>query len=285
MKVESLVDIRDTRLFVEERGSGQPVVALHGGPGADDTQLLNPLIPLSDEFRLLFVDQRSQDRSDSAPKETWSFSNAAQDVSDIAHALGLERYAVLGHSYGALVALTHAIEHPGAAAATVISHGVSSVRWYRLGEELEELEPPEIREQGRDAWARLESAETAAEMTELIGLQAPFHFANPTGPAVAEEAQRYREQMIHTPEVNRYMSETQLPHFDLEDELSSIAQPVLILSGRHERTCPLEAAAFMAERIPDAEFHVFENSAHVSYVEERDAYLAVVREFFRRHLG
>jgi proline-specific peptidase len=279
------MQIRDTRLFIEERGSGSPLIALHGGPGADHTQLLDPLAPLQDEFRLLFVDQRSQGHSDPAPRETWTLEDAARDVSDLAEMLGLDQYCVLGHSYGALVALQHAVDHPRHAAATVLSHGVPSTRWYRLREELEQLDPPEVRQEVEAAWQQLESASDAAQMTELIARQAPFHFKDPEGPFVAEEADRYRQQMTQTPEVNQYMSSHALSRFDLEEALVRIAQPVLVLSGRFERTCPLEAAEFMADRIPNADLYVFENSAHVSYVEERATYLAVVRAFLRRHLS
>ena len=279
-----LVEIRDTRLFVEERGSGSPLIVLHGGPGADHTQLLDPLEPLQDEFHLLFVDQRSQGRSDAAPRETWTLEDAARDVSDLAETLSLDRYGVLGHSYGALVALQHAVDHPRHAAATVLSHGVPSARWYRLPEELDQLHPLEVRREVEAAWQQIESTSDGAQMTELIARQAPFHFKDPEGPLVAEEADRYRQQMVHTPEVNHYMSANALSEFDLEDSLRTIAQPVLVLSGRFERTCPLEAAEFMADRIPNASLHIFKDSAHVSYVEERDTYLRVVRAFLRRHV-
>lgn len=276
-----LVRIRDTRLFVEERGSGPPVIVLHGGPGADHTQLLDPLAPLADEFRLVFVDQRAQGRSDPAPKETWTRAEAATDVTDLARAMDLGAYGVLGHSYGALVALRHAIDHPGGASATVLSHGVPSSRWYRLGEELHRLEPLALRREVEEAWKGLESATTPGEMTELIAGQAPFHFADPESPLVERESRRYRDQMIHNPEVNRHMSAVE---FDWEASLGAIDQPVLILSGRHERTCPVEASEHMAALIPRSRLVVFENSAHVSYVEEPDAYLRVVRAFLHEHL-
>lgn len=121
-------------------------------------------------------------------------------------------------------------------------------------------------------------------MTELIALQAPFHFKDPQSPLVDLEAQRYRDQMIHTPEVNRYISANEIADFDWEDALVNIDQPVLILTGRYERTCPREAAELMASRIPGAELHIFEDSAHVSYIEEQSAYLSIVRGFLSRTL-
>jgi proline iminopeptidase len=58
-----LIPIGDTRLYVEERGAGYPLLVLHGGPGLDHNMFGDYLDPLADGYRLLFVDQRSQGRS------------------------------------------------------------------------------------------------------------------------------------------------------------------------------------------------------------------------------
>src|SRR5207247_1121810 len=122
-----LVDIGDTRLFVVEVGDpgAYPIVVLHGGPGDDHHEFGDYLDPLADRgYRLLLVDQRAQGRSEKAPRETWTLGNMAGDVTSLARALGLDRYATLGHSFGALVVLQHAVDQPGAAAQTIVSSGV-----------------------------------------------------------------------------------------------------------------------------------------------------------------
>jgi proline iminopeptidase len=120
-----LVETGDTRLFVLERGDGPlPLFVLHGGPGMDHTMFGAHLDRLMGNCRLLFVDQRAQGRSDPAPPETWTLGEMAADVERLAQTLELERYAVLGHSYGAFVALQHAVDFPGRPAASIISAGV-----------------------------------------------------------------------------------------------------------------------------------------------------------------
>lgn len=280
-----LIDIGDTQLFVERRGQGPALIVLHGGPGADHTQLLNPLLPLSDEYTLYFVDQRSQGRSETTPRETWTVHQAAADVSALARALGLDAYAVIGHSYGALVVLQHAVSFPGEGAASIVSHGVPSLRWYRLKEELEILEPTEVREQVRAAWNELNDVTEPKRASELIAAQWPFHFKDPFNPAIEELNRITLDLMIHTPEVNQHMSATGYGGFDVEESLGELKQPVLILTGRGERVCPLPAAKFMAARIPDCELVIFEDSGHVSYVEEHDLYVQTVRRFLHRHIA
>ena len=54
---------------------------------------------------------------------------------------------------------------------------------------------------------------------------------------------------------------------------------MLVLAGRHDRTCSVAAAQAIADGIPDSELVIFEHSGHMTFVEENDAYLAAVRSF------
>src|SRR5207247_3260445 len=125
------IDIGDTSLNVVSRGRGHgvPLVVLHGGPGDDHHEFGDYLDPLGDEHPLVFVDQRGQGRSAASDPRSWTLQQMAADVVLLAKALGLERYAVLGHSFGSLVALQNAVDFPGQAAQTVISSGFPSVRY------------------------------------------------------------------------------------------------------------------------------------------------------------
>jgi pimeloyl-ACP methyl ester carboxylesterase len=56
-----------------------------------------------------------------------------------------------------------------------------------------------------------------------------------------------------------------------------------VLAGRHDRVCSVKAAEAIAAGIPGAELVVFEQSAHMTFVEEPERYLAAVRSFLDRH--
>src|SRR5438270_227551 len=112
-------------MFVEEVGAGFPLVVLHGGPGLDHSMFRPWLDPLGDELRLLYVDERGQGRSERVDPETLSLEVFARDVDLLAEALELDRFALLGHSFGAIVATWHATEL-GTAAAYVISGGADA---------------------------------------------------------------------------------------------------------------------------------------------------------------
>jgi proline iminopeptidase len=279
-----LVDVGDTRLHVEERGGGDlALIALHGGPGLDHTMFGDWLDPLGDACRLLLVDERSQGRSEPSPPETWTLEQHARDVDALATALGLDRYVVLGHSFGALVALQHAVDFSGRPAGSVISSGAPSERLLmsHVERELERFEPVELREQVQASWAREAHARTQDEVRDLLDDQLPFHFADPRDPRI-EEMRAAMTGAVYAPDVLRAAATEGYGHIEVEDRLGDVRHAMLVLAGRHDRTCSVGAAEVIAGGVPDAELVVFEHSGHMTFVEEPDAYVAAVRRFLAR---
>ena len=279
------VRIDDCALWVVERGpeDGFPLIALHGGPGLDHHEFGDYLDPVcNDGVRLLLVDQRAQGRSEPTPPGTWTLERMAQDVIMLALALKLRRYAVLGHSYGAFVALQNAVDYPGQAVATVVGGGVASVRDLEgVADALESFEPAELQEQVASSWEWESSVTTSEEVARLLHDQLPFHFRYPNDPRIAEYERR-SAGAVYAPEVLRHFATAEYGGIDLEDRLPEVTQPVLVLAGRYDRVCPAEASERMARLLPRAELHVFEESAHMTFVEEPERYLKVVRGFLGR---
>ena len=282
---EHLVDIGDTRLNIAERGEGYPLMVLHGGPGLDHHEFADYLDPLCDQFRLILVDLRAQGKSDVCPESTWTLEQMAKDCVLLAEALHLQKYAVLGHSYGAFVALQNAVDFPGRAAQSIVSGGVPSARFLAVVQEnLEALEPVEIREQVKASWERESHVETEAEFAELMHDQMPFHFGDPLDPRMAEYEERTKET-FYSPAMFRHFAQTEYGGIEVEDRLKNVTQPVLVCTGRLDRACTVEAAEAIANGLPNAASVIFENSGHMTFVEEPDLYLKVVRDFLNQHMG
>jgi proline iminopeptidase len=277
------VDIGDTRLYVVERGSGYPLLVFHGGPGVDHHSFGDYLDALADEYRLILVDQRSNGRSDRAPEDTWSLRQMAADVGSLARALNLGRYAVLGHSYGAFVVLQHAVDFPGDAAQTIVSSGVPSARYLeQIDRNLAAFEPVELREQVTESWEREKSVRTQEEVAQLLHDQWPFQFADPHDPRIEDYERRTAKSIYSTDVLRRFASE-EYGGIEVEDRLGDVTQEVLVLAGRHDRTCSVEAAQAIAEGVRQGHLVVFESSGHMTFVEQNEAYVRTVRDFLRRH--
>ena len=96
----------------EVSGSGPPLIFL-AGLGLDLT-VWNPLAAhLKDRFTCLLVDNRGSGKSD-APVGPYTIEEIAADTIDLARSLHVDRFGVVGHSMGGLIALQLAAEFPEA---------------------------------------------------------------------------------------------------------------------------------------------------------------------------
>jgi proline iminopeptidase len=200
----------------------------------------------------------------------------AADVNDLAEALGLSAFAVLGHSFGSFLALQHAVDFPRQADATIVSSGVASVRWLaQVADELAKFEPVELRQQVSSSWEREATVQTEEQGARLWAEQLPFHFADPLDPRLDDYNHRSAETQ-YAPDVRRAFAVAEYGGIEVEDRLATAPGPVLVLVGRHHRTCRVEAAQDMASRLPRGELVVLEKSGHMTFVEQPNEYVAAV---------
>ena len=120
--------IRDVSLFVDVIGHGQPLVLMHGGPGADHWTLW-PFRNCADQFTLVFYDHRCNGRSTGAPVSSMTWENLTADADALRERLGFERWAVLGHSFGGHVALEYALRYPGSLSHLVLLDTGGDSHW------------------------------------------------------------------------------------------------------------------------------------------------------------
>jgi proline iminopeptidase len=272
------------RIFYQAVGSpdNYPVIVLHGGPGLDHTEMCPWLDSLRDDFYLIYLDERGQGRSEQVDPSTLSLSRFAADVTGVAAALGLPRYALLGHSFGAFIALTHAVER-GEASHYIISGGTASFTKTspEIQANLASFEPVELREKVIQSWDMESSVKTQEDCARLMQMQMPFHFATTTSDAY----QRYialEDRCIYSPQVLAYFAANEYA-IELEDQLGTVTRPTLLITGEFDRTCTARAARDMHAGIRDSELVIVPEAGHMTYIEQPDAYFTAVRGFFSRH--
>jgi L-proline amide hydrolase len=66
------------------------------------------------------------------------------------------------------------------------------------------------------------------------------------------------------------------------DRLGRIHVPTLVISGRHDEAAP-ELQETLVDGIPATEQVILEESSHMPFWEEREAYMAAVSDFLARH--
>jgi proline iminopeptidase len=294
--------VNGTELFFDVEGSAlipsegrmveRPVCfALHGGPGVDSSPLRPWLSPLAKVMQLVYVDYRNTGRSARMPLETCTVENMIDDLEALRLHLGLDRIAVLGHSFGGILAMPYAVKYPCSVSHLIL--GSTSPYW---GEEGEAEKWDNLR---RLASARPDLAPLIAEYTQgyaerglgatdeeakakfqkTVGLW--FHSFDPQ--KIAEIGHDIVNRTIFSTELSNWMMKYEMPKYDMRPRLHEITARTLILAGRWDYRTTVEHAQIMQQGIPGAELVIFEESSHMLYIEEQDKFVATVTDFMERH--
>ena len=235
----SHVDVNGGRLWVEEEGAGPAVLFLHGGLG--DLRLFEPQArALADRFRCIRFDLRLWGRSETEGVE-FSFVDDAIGVLD---ALGVEKAALVGLSFGGAMAIDVALAHPERTWALVhIAGGVTGL-------------PVDPYTSEQDA-----AFERAVEEGDLdTAMQIDLDVWAPLG---ADDA--LRELWQATPDARGVPDGAKpLPRPDAHERLEEIAVPTLVVVPAHDPPAQKDAGATVARRVPGAQLVELDSDHYVT---------------------
>lgn len=270
------VDVNGVRLFTRTVGHGPNVVVLHGGPGAHHDYLLPQYDDLATARRLRYYDQRGGGQS---PTNRMTDVGWRAHVADLAALLDhweIDVATVLAYSWGALLAMLFATEHPDRVGRLAL---VSPAATNKTGREAFEVRfaersrRPEIlgaREQLQTSGLRESDPETYRQRAFELSVAGYFNdFAN------VKEMTPFRVTGRTQSEVWKSLAD-----FDLRERLAGLTVPSLVLHGTHD-PLPIETARDTATRL-NAQFVEFEESGHVPHVEEREKFAATLDAFLPR---
>ena len=109
------IKVGSRRIYVEEYGKGnaRAIVFFHGGPGAGCEGFVNQATALGEKFHVVLFDQYGALRSGAIPaKEPFGMMDHVRLIDGMREALGIGSWAVLGHSYGGMLACLYAYTCP-----------------------------------------------------------------------------------------------------------------------------------------------------------------------------
>ena len=112
---ELMVPVEGGRVWVRVNGdlsAATPAIFIHGGPGGTHTGFGN-MLSLADERAVILYDQLDSGMSDRpGDPANWRIERFVEELEAIRQALGIEKWHVIGHSWGSALALEYAAKYP-----------------------------------------------------------------------------------------------------------------------------------------------------------------------------
>ncbi|KZV87501.1 alpha/beta hydrolase fold protein [Exidia glandulosa HHB12029] len=258
-----------------------PHLLVHIAPGwgAASVMYQNTFTHLEDTFTFVYIEVRGT-RGSSFPEDLSEMSSwhMAEDVEALRVHLGRETIDVSGHSNGGCIALWYASRFPTHVRKLVLLE--AQVYGAGVGAEATKaiLEGrPDKEVVGAFVNLNLGAVEDDEAFGAAMGGFLPLYVAKPE-----RDLETFKAAFTNIPQVKciktQAMAEAQ--HADQAEHLSKITAQTLVIVGRHDFITPVPVSELIVSRVPNATLHIFEDSGHLPWVEEKDKFYAVVRAFF-----
>jgi proline iminopeptidase len=259
-------------------GAEIPIIAFNGGPGLSHAYMMqNDLWQRVAAHRLVILyDQRGTGASKHVQSNAPQTMEAqVADLDAIRRTLALERVAVLGDSYGGMIAMAYAAAHPEHVARLILSDSAAP-SWKGLVHLLPQVFP-DREEQGEQEAKKLVADPEAAARAGLVNHMRQMFYS----PEMRDAYLAHMGDLGFEPAVGRAVQQA-TESLDLTAKLAGFKFPTLVITGRYDMNVAPLTAWRMAHAIAGAQLVFFEKSGHLPAYEEPERYREVLESFLRR---
>ncbi|MDG4824654.1 alpha/beta hydrolase [Asanoa sp. WMMD1127] len=268
------------RLWVERTGVGPPLVFCHGGPGLWD--YFEPVVAqLGDVATCVRWDQRGCGRSQR--RGPYTVARSVADLDAVRQTLDEDRIDLLGHSWGAMLALRYALAHPDRVRRLVYVSGTGVDPGETWRPAFARAFAQRIGADG-PRWRELldRDPRTPTEDREYAVLQWSTDFVDPT---TAHQHARelgwlgigWECATAINAEMRRYLDQT-----DVLTLCRGLRTPTLIVDGDHDLR-PRAAVDSLEQALPDVRRVHLADAGHIPWVEDPDGFRRAVAGFLTDH--
>ncbi|KEK25088.1 alpha/beta fold hydrolase [Bacillus gaemokensis] len=292
-----MVQVRGKKLYVEMYGSlkNHPVLFLHGGPGEMCFDFsYHQAHKLQDFFRLIAIDQRGVGRSEEIrQEEQFGLRDIIEDCEELRKMLQIEKWSVIGHSFGGFLALLYSIMYPQSIQ-KIIFEGptfdfalTSRALLKKTGALLKEYGK---KQQGNECIAIAESDANSAELLEAYlklrdGLEEKrmeiYNYVEDETDYSLYSDEEWEEFYDRSDTHFTRLKEEGAVHQSLLSKLKDVKNSMLLIIGKHDVvTCETQIQTFNRDA-QNGKLIVFEESGHTPHYEAADRFAEVVIDFLK----
>ena len=292
---QGFVDANGAMIYYEEFGKGEPLLIVHGGPGASHDYFLPYLIPLAQQNKLIFIDERGSGQSEKLEDvKQYTVENMVEDVEAVRKVLNLGKINLLGHSYGGVLAQAYALKYQNNLSHLILcSTFPSTSQMNDVFVKIKENMSPDLRsrinkmeseglyghglpyEQNRYTTEYMIAAWGEGYFPYLYQRR-PDPSYDPASEGFAWDL--YREMWGSDGE---YIIDGNLKSVEYVDRLNTIKVPTLINCGDHDE-CDPSLSKEMHEKISGSKLVIFPESGHMTFVDQPDMFIKTINVFLHK---
>jgi proline iminopeptidase len=214
---ENYVTIRDSKVYVKTIGQGEKLVFLHGGPGGEHRFFLPHIQALSEEYELVFYDQKGCGKSEplSDPSQ-YSMDEEVQTLEELRKALGIKKLNLIGESWGSMLALLYATTYPSNVKKVLLTAavGATSEGFTVFANELQTRMTQEDKELLEDLSNKFQNQEV--ELKEIFKVLDPYY-------VYSKDVLHRKTKTESNHVVNGVIGENIRKNYDVREKLSLIS--------------------------------------------------------------
>lgn len=283
MTPSRFADVPGGRVAVYDTGgSGVALLLVAGGPGWSCQSLFAGHARLAERGRRVVAwDPLGCGQSDN-PTDTalWTLERYSDEVEAVREALALGDVHLLGQDWGAMVAVEAALKKPSGIKSLVLLTAIGDVDVHLAeAERLRgDLAPETVAMmKRREADGTTDHADYDAAMMEIFARHVCR--LDPWPEPFRRSVESLNKPLYdHLQGPNEFRFTGAIAGWSCLDRIGGLAMPACVMAGRHGWCTPHEAT-LLADALPNAQLAVFEESGHIPYFEEPDAYDAVLSGF------
>jgi proline iminopeptidase len=289
------VVLRGVRFFYRVGGNAPsgtpPVVFLAGGPGQGSAHF-DALAGsfMERELRMVYYDQRGSGFSERPWNRDYALATLVNDIESLRRELGMPQLALLGHSFGTVLALEYAAKYPNKVSHLIVVAGLwdTQVQCPLRLARFAELRPDVYERVRNDTIAQdgsrrnecdieLRARNGLGDDRRRFDLQTIF-----TDSAVATriDSVHTARNVVYGGELNRAVM-AELGNRYRFTQFDVVTMPVLVIAGRFDGAALPAGLRELALRLPRARYVEFEKSGHFVYLDEPDRFAKEVTAFVR----
>ena len=283
---KGFVDVGNNgKIYYEEEGSGIPLVLINGGPGGTHHGFHPYFSQIKDVARIIYYDQRGTGKSSKDDTgKTYTIKQAVEDLESLRKNLKIKKWAVLGHSYGGLLAQCYSLTYPKFATGMVLIASSNGLVESVIGPERDKMFISQaeqnaivnIKQNGLDGKI---NAEQSIYNQNLAGDWKRYRYYKSTEEEFSRKALYHWSPAIGFEELIR----TEEKKINLKGKFDDFKIPTLIIEAKWDLLWwNPDRAEVMRKNHPNAQVEIFQKSGHIIFADEPEKFFSLLRKFLTK---